>query len=261
MANDPVCGMYVNEAESKLTSERYGKKYYFCSTTCQLQFEKPEKELKELKIALLISWPLTIIVAILTYLLSVSYGNYTMFVLASIIQFYAGQRFYFGIWDAIKNKSANMDTLIAIGTSAAWLYSTVATFIPSAFPAGGVYFDTSTIIISLILTGTYMQRLAESRASTAVSALIALQPKIAHLIVSDKVVSKSIEELKIGDLLLVKTGEKIPTDSVVIDGSSSVDESKELAEKCYAWCSRHDSCNLEVARQSVEAAKQKQDKS
>lgn len=225
MATDPICGMNVDEKTTKLTSERQGKKYYFCSTTCQLQFEKPEKEFKELKIALLVSWPLTIVVAILTYLLSISYGNYIMFVLASIIQFYAGQRFYFGIWDAIRNKSANMDTLIAIGTSAAWLYSTVVTFIPSAFPTGGVYFDTSTIIISLILTGTYMQRLAESRASTAVSALIALQPKIAHLIVYGKIVDKQIEELKIGDLLLVKTGEKIPTDSVVIDGSSSVDES------------------------------------
>jgi len=225
MATDPVCGMYVNEAESKLVSEKFGRKYYFCSATCKIQFEKPERELRNLRVALLITWPLTAVVAVLTYLLSLSYGNYLMFVLASVIQFYAGRRFYAGTIDAIKNKSANMDTLIAIGTSAAWLYSTIATFVPAAFAAGGIYFDTSAIIISLILTGTYMQRLAEARASSAVSALIALQPKIAHAIVAGKIVDKPIEKIRMGDILLVKTGEKIPTDSTVVQGSSSVDES------------------------------------
>ena len=120
MATDPVCGMYVNEADSKLAAEKGGRKYYFCSENCKLQFEKPEKEMQDLRTALLVSWPLTIITAILTYALHLSYGNYIMFVLASIVQFYAGHRFYAGIIDAIKNKSANMDTLIAIGTSAAW---------------------------------------------------------------------------------------------------------------------------------------------
>ncbi len=225
MATDPICGMYVNEAESKLIAERSSRKYYFCSANCKLQFEKPEKEMQALKTALLVSWPLTIIVAILTYVLHLGYDNYIMFVLASIVQFYAGQRFYAGIIDAVKNKSANMDTLIAIGTMAAWAYSAMVTFMPNAFPAGGVYFDTSTIIISLILTGTYMQRLAESRASNAVSALIALQPKIAHIIDGKKIYDKPIEEIKTGDLLLVKPGEKIPTDSVVVEGTSSVDES------------------------------------
>ncbi len=217
--------MYVNEEESKLTAERIGRKYYFCSANCKLQFEKPEKEIQALKTALLVSWPLTITVAVLTYILHIGYGNYIMFLLASVVQFYAGQRFYAGILDAIKNKSANMDTLIAIGTSAAWAYSTIVTFMPNAFPTGGVYFDTSTIIISLILTGTYMQRLTESRASNAVSALVALQPKVAHVINGNKIDDKSIEEIKLGDLLLVKVGEKIPTDSIVIDGTSSVDES------------------------------------
>ena len=225
MATDPVCGMHVNEANSKLTAEKGGRKYYFCSENCELQFEKPEKEMQALRTALLVSWPLTIITVILTYALHLGYGNYIMFVLASIVQFYAGQRFYAGIMDAIKNKSANMDTLIAIGTSAAWAYSTVVTFLPNSIPTGGVYFDTSTIIISLILTGTYMQRLAESRASNAVSALVALQPKTAHIIYGNKVYDKPIEEIKIGDLLLVKPGEKIPTDSIVVGGTSSVDES------------------------------------
>ncbi len=225
MATDPVCGMHVEEQNTSLVVEREGKKYYFCSANCKLQFEKPEKELRNLRIALVVSWPLTIVVAVLTYVLHLGFGNYIMLVLASIVQFYAGQRFYAGILDAIKNKSANMDTLIAIGTSAAWAYSTVVILFPSIFPTGGIYFDTSTIIISLILTGTYMQRLAESRASTAVSALIALQPKIVHRIEGDKVADTAIEQVKEGDILLVKPGEKIPTDSIVLEGESSVDES------------------------------------
>ena len=225
MSTDPVCGMNVDEKTTTLTSVREGKKYYFCSTSCKLQFEKPEREIKNLKVSLIVSWPLTIIVAVLTYALHLGYGNYIMLVLASIVQFYAGQRFYAGIIDAIKNRSANMDTLIAIGTSAAWAYSTVVTILPYIFPTGGIYFDTSTIIISLILTGTYMQRLAESRASNAVTTLIALQPKIAHMVDGEKITDIPIEDIKPGDLLLVKPGEKIPTDSIVVEGESSVDES------------------------------------
>lgn len=217
--------MQVDEESSRLTGSRQGKKYYFCSTTCKLQFERPEREIRYLKMALLVSWPLTIIVAIFTYLIHAAAGDYIMLVLASIVQFYSGQRFYAGIIDAIKNRSANMDTLIAIGTTAAWAYSVLVVLVPSAFPAGGVYFDTSTIIISLILTGTYMQRLAESRASDAVSALIALQPKTAHMIKGGRIVDTPIEEIREGYLLLVRPGEKIPTDSVVVEGSSSVDES------------------------------------
>ncbi len=224
MATDPVCGMNVDEHTS-ITAARAGKKYYFCSTSCKIQFEKPEREMRGLRNALLVSWPLTVIVAVLTYAVSLPYGNYVMFILASVVQFYSGQRFYAGIADAIKNRSSNMDTLIAIGTTAAWAYSTVIVFFPSAFPASGIYFDTSTIIISLILTGTYMQRLAETKASTAVSALIAIQPKIAHVVKGARVIDVPIEQVKTGDIMLVKPGEKIPTDSVVIGGSSSVDES------------------------------------
>ncbi len=225
MATDPVCGMYVDEKTSKLKGEREGREYYFCSTTCKIQFERPEKEMKDLRRALYVSWPITAIVAILTYALHAAYGNYIMLVLASIVQFYSGLRFYYGLEDAVKNRSANMDTLIAIGTSAAWAYSAIVTIFPSAFPVSGIYFDTSTIIISLILTGTYLQRLAESRASNAVSSLMHLQPKTAHLVSGKKIVDKPIEEIKVGDILLVRVGEKIPTDSIIIDGESSLDES------------------------------------
>ncbi len=225
MANDPICGMYVEEKNTSLMSEKEGKKYYFCSTTCKIQFERPEKEMKALKTALLVSWPITAVIAVLTYALHMGYGNYLMLLLASAVQFYSGRRFYAGILDAIRNRSANMDTLIAMGTTAAWAYSAAITIFPTLFPAGGVYFDTSTMIISLILTGTYLQRLAESRASNAISALVSMQPKTAHRVLGSKVIDVPIESIKPGDALLVRPGEKIPTDSVVIHGVSSADES------------------------------------
>ena len=224
MATDPVCGMYVDESSSTLTATVEDRKYYFCSTTCKLQFEKPERELRGLKYALAVSWPLTAVVVALAYGPHFGLSDYIMLVLASVVQFYSGRRFYAGILDAIRNRSANMDTLIALGTSAAWAYSALVTLFPAVF-RGGVYFDTSTIIISLILTGTYMQRLAESRASGAVSALVAMQPKTAHILKDGIPADIPIEEVKVGDTLLVRPGDKIPVDSVVIEGSSTADES------------------------------------
>ncbi|MDE1833237.1 MAG: heavy metal translocating P-type ATPase [Candidatus Micrarchaeota archaeon] len=230
MATDPVCGMNVDESTSSLTSEREGRKYYFCSASCKLQFERPERELRNLRLALYAAWPLTAIVAVLTYLVHGNLSALAMLVLATVVQFYSGLRFYAGTIDAIRNRSANMDTLIAIGTTAAWGYSSIVALFPSAFPSSGLYFDTSTIIISLILTGTYMQRLAESRASSAVSSLIKLQPRVAHLVSGGKITDVEIERVRAGDILLVRPGERIPTDSVIIEGSSAVDESMVTGE-------------------------------
>ena len=217
--------MYVDEKSTSLTSDKEGRKYYFCSTACKLQFDRPELEMRILKRALAVSWPLTIIVALLTYLLRLSYGNYIMLVLASVVQFYAGRRFYAGIIDAVKNRSANMDTLIAIGTTAAWSYSAVVTLFPYFFPSGGIFFDTSTIIISLILTGTYLQRIAEEKASVAVSALTSLQPKTVHVINGNSINDVPLEQIEERDMLLIRPGERVPTDAVVVEGESSVDES------------------------------------
>ncbi|MCL4365163.1 MAG: cadmium-translocating P-type ATPase [Candidatus Marsarchaeota archaeon] len=225
MANDPICGMYVDESSSDLVSEREGRRYYFCSTNCRIQFEKPEREMRELRHALLVSWQVTVAVAALTYALHLTYGNYIMLVLAGAVQFYSGRRFYYGVLDAIRNRSANMDTLIAIGTTTAWAYSAMVTLLPSLFPEGGIYFDTSTIIVSLILTGTYLQRLAEERASTAVSSLIALQPKTAHVIKGNRIIDEDVDKINVGDMLLVKPSERIPADSIVVSGSSLADES------------------------------------
>lgn len=226
MANDPVCGMYVDE-KTELTSEKEDRKYYFCSTSCKIQFDKPEKEMKTIKIALMISWPIAIFILLTTYVFPniIEYESYLLLVLASIVQFYPGRRFYAGVVDAIKNRSSNMDTLIAIGTSAAWGYSAFVVLFPKVLPVHALYFDTSTLIIALILTGTYMQRLVEAKASSSVEKLMALQPKIAHIIKNGKAIDIPIEKIVKGDIILVKPGETVPTDSTIVDGDSSVDES------------------------------------
>ena len=225
MARDPICGMYVDETTATIKSFKYGKNYYFCSEACKDQFDEPERELKKLKFLLALSWILTIPVILFTYLIHFEYWTYVTLVMASVVQFYPGLRFYKGTIDAIKNRAGNMDTLIAIGTSAAWAYSAGVVVFPSLFPSTGIYFDTSTAIVSLILTGTLMEHLTKTRASEALSKLVSLLPKTAHLARDGKIVDVKVEEIRVNDILLVKPGEGIPTDSRVVDGFTSIDES------------------------------------
>ena len=225
MARDPICGMYVDETTATIKSFKYGKNYYFCSEACKDQFDEPERELKKLKFLLALSWILTIPVILFTYLIHFEYWTYVTLVMASVVQFYPGLRFYKGTLDAIKNRAGNMDTLIAIGTSAAWAYSAGVVVFPSLFPSTGIYFDTSTAIVSLILTGTLMEHLTKTRASEALSKLVSLLPKTAHLVRDGKIMDVKVEEIRVNDILLVKPGEGIPTDSRVVDGFTSIDES------------------------------------
>lgn len=225
MARDPVCGMYVDETTATIKSFKYGKNYYFCSESCKDQFEQPEKELKKLKRLLTLSWILTIPVILFTYIAHFKEWPYVTLILASVVQFYPGLRFYKGTIDAFKNRAGNMDSLIAIGTSAAWAYSAGVVLFPTLFPSTGIYFDTSTAIVSLILTGTLMEHLTKTRASEALSKLVALLPKTAHLVKNGDIVEVRAEDVKINDVLLVKPGEGIPTDSKIVEGFTSIDES------------------------------------
>ncbi len=230
MARDPVCGMYVDESKATIKSVRYGRTYYFCSETCKEQFEKPEKEFKKLKISLIVSWALTIPTILITYFFNFKYFSYLLFLFGTIVQFYPGFRFYRGSFDAIKNRMGNMDLLIAVGTTTAWAYSVYIVFFPHPISFSQTYFDTSTVIISLVLTGNYLETLAKSRASKNVSKLLSIQPKKIIVIENGKVVEKNTEDLKIGDIILVKKGETIPTDSTIIEGTTEIDESMMTGE-------------------------------
>lgn len=225
MAKDPVCGMYVDEEKTVYKSKIRGKMYYFCSKSCLITFEKPEVELRNLKIMVIFSILISILVLFLSFTNIITTNkNLILLLLATPVQFIAGWRFYKGTYDALKARTANMDTLIAIGTSAAWLYSSLVTFFPSIFQ-GDVYFDTAVVIITLILVGKLLEDIAKSKASESLRKLMDLQPKMATVIKKEGEVEIPIEEVKVGDLIIVKPGSSIPVDGVVKEGESAVNES------------------------------------
>lgn len=151
----------------------------------------------------------------------------TLAVLAAPVQFWAGWRFYRGAWAEAKHLRANMDTLIAVGTTAAFGYSLLATFIPSFFPEGlaEVYYDTAVIIIALILLGRWLEARAKGQTSEAIKKLMGLQAKTARILRDGQEIDIPVEEVRVGDIVLVRPGEKIPVDGIVVDGRSSVDQS------------------------------------
>ena len=228
MAADPVCGMYVDEATAELKAEVRGVTYYFCSESCMREFLAPEAELRRLKVEVLASALLSIPILFFTYVspLAAQPSDYILFALDTPVQFIVGWRFYRGTYDSLKNRMGNMDVLIALGTSAAWGYSAAVTLDPGLFPFSGVYFDTSAIIITLILAGRYLEHVTKSRASAAVRKLVQLQPTMAHRIDEKGTeFDVPVEQVRVGEVLVVKPGEKIPVDAIIVEGRSAIDES------------------------------------
>ncbi len=156
-------------------------------------------------------------------------SNYSLFVLATLVQFYVGLQFYKGFWNELKNKSLGMDSLIAIGTSAAYFYSVFVTFFPFDV-AQNVYYDTAAAIITLIILGRYLEARAKSHTSDAIKKLVKLQAKTATVIRNGKEIQISVEDVRVGDIIIVKPGGKIAVDGKVIEGHSSVDESMVTGE-------------------------------
>jgi Cu+-exporting ATPase len=154
---------------------------------------------------------------------------FILFLLTTPVQFWAGRHFYQNAWASIKHGSTNMNTLVVMGTSAAYGYSTIITFFPSLLghygSHGGAYFDTSAVIITLILFGKYLEVRAKTRAGEAIKKLMGLQPRTARVIREGAEQDIPIEEVETGDLVVVRPGEKIPVDGVIRSGSSSIDES------------------------------------
>ena len=287
MAKDPICGMFVEESDNSIHHDKNGIIYYFCATQCLNEFLEPEKELRKLKMHVAISIALTIPIIILSLphmvpqlghflpMEMMEYTNYILLALATPIQLWIGLRFYRGFWDGVKARASNMDTLIAIGTTAAYLYSAVVTVAPGYFPFTAVYFETAAIIITLILVGRLLETKTKEKASDAVRKLLDLKPRTARVIrptavkegerekirapnqnnnhgtsnnnghntenfvVSDsgattktKLLTTQSEEIEIpleqvqeSDIMVIRPGERIPTDGIVIEGNTSVDES------------------------------------
>ncbi len=156
-------------------------------------------------------------------------AHLALFILTTPVQFWAGWQFYRGFWLALKHRTSDMNTLIAVGTSAAYIYSTVVTFFPEIFQTRGlgvnVYFDTSAMIITLILLGKMLEAIAKGHTSMAIKRLMGLQPKTARVIRNGQELDIPVEEVRRGDWVVVRPGEKIAVDGIVREGWSAVDES------------------------------------
>ena len=151
--------------------------------------------------------------------------NLILLVLATPVQFYAGLRYYRGTYWALMNRRANMDTLVVLGTSAAWGYSAVVALLPHLVSSSNVYFDTSAVIITLVLAGKYLELKSRGATSEAIVKLMSLQPPSATVVREGVEMSVGVEEVAEGDLVVIKPGERMPVDGEVVSGESGADES------------------------------------
>ena len=173
---------------------------------------------------------------------------WAMFILTAPAVFWVGSRFFVGAIKAARQKTSDMNTLVAVGALAAYVYSAAATFFPHLFMTAGVmphvYYDGAAMIVTLILVGRLLEAKAKGKTSTAIKKLMGLKPKTAHLIRKDQESEVPVEEVQMGDILIVKPGERIPVDGVILSGQSTVDESmltgesmpvtKEIGQKVFA---------------------------
>jgi len=247
MAKDPICGMVVDKSTA-LKVERAGRTYYFCSASCQRTFESPESELKAMRTRVTIALTGVLALAILRAgaFLALAAGatlvtwapipalpwftwGMWLFILVTPVQFIGGWSFYKGSWTAIRTRHINMDFLIALGTTVAYLYSVAVLFFPQVLPVKveerDVYFEVSAVIIAFVLLGKYMEEIIKKRSSAAVRKLLDLKPATAHVIRDGVEMEISAESVMASETIVVRPGERIPTDGLVLEGSSSVDES------------------------------------
>ena len=246
MAKDPICGMVVPTATA-LSAQRGSRTYYFCSQGCRQTFLAPEQELGRMRrrVGIALTGVLALAVLRAAAFIALAAGisllswapvpqlpwltwGVWLFLLATPVQVIGGWGFYTGAWAALKRRALNMDVLIALGTTVAYLYSVVVVFAPQLLPVGiderGVYFEVSAVVIAFVLMGKYMEEIIKQRSSAAVRRLLDLQPATATVIREGREMTVPAEAVLSGDLVLVRPGEKVPADGVVLEGSSSVDE-------------------------------------
>jgi len=187
------------------------------------------RETRGLRNRFILAAVLGAIIMALSFAPSFTGKPYLLWALATPVQFWAGLRFYRGTWGALKHKTTDMNTLIAVGTSAAYFYSVVAVLLPGVFISGviepNLYFDTSAMIIALILLGRFLEARAKGQTSQAIKKMIGLKPKTALVVRNGQEEEVAVDDVKVGEIILVRAGERIPVDGIIRQGYSTVDES------------------------------------
>jgi Cu+-exporting ATPase len=236
--------MFVDERGLNATFG--GRKFYFCGESCLRTFAEPEKELRNLKRRMYVAVSGALLLAIMRagVYLGLAFGavavtwvpipnlpiltwGLLLFFITTPVQFIGGWTFYVGAYKALRKGVANMDVLISIGTLAAYIYSVIVLFLPNLLPVKqrDVYFEVSAVIIAFVLLGKFMEEAIKKRSSGAVRRLLDLKPQFARVVRAGAETEIPAEEILVGDSVIIRPGEKVATDGVVVSGSSSVDES------------------------------------
>jgi Cu+-exporting ATPase len=207
------------------TIEKIGykaKEYEVIFPTVNDQALNKDIEYNKLRVKFIFALAFSIPIFVLSmFLMDFPDRKIILFLLTTPVQFYAGWQFLRGALTALKNKTSNMDTLVSLGTLAAYLYSVATTF----FIPGDSYFEVAALLITFILLGKLLEARAKGKTGQAIKKLMGMRPKTARIIRAGKEISLPIDDVKIGDIILVKPGEKIPVDGVVTKGATSIDES------------------------------------
>ncbi len=221
LANENTVVVYepnlIDEKKIINTIERMGYKV--------IKDNAQKDEIKEIKSKLIISLIFTIPVFILSMLIkpdAFPYQPYIIFILATFVQFFIGFEFYKNTFYSLRDFSANMDTLVALGTSSAYFYSIYLLFWQHSHH---LYFETSSVLITVVILGRYLEKKSMKKTNDAIKKLITFLPKKAIILKDNQEIEISFEDIKLGDIVVVKPGEKIPVDGIITEGNSFVDES------------------------------------
>lgn len=236
---DPVCGMDV-DTETALSAKIGDRTYYFCSQQCLDVYTAPERELKAMQRR--VSFTLAGAVAALALKVLTLFGLITaimyldvvgglriydiaIFIVSTPIVWIAGYRIYKGAYQSLKNRNINMDVLVTVGVLAGWIYGVISVFVlPTSQQPGTGYMEVAIGILAFVLLGRYIEELIRRRSAASIRKLLELQPTMARVVKDGKETDISIDEVQIDDVVIVKPGEKIPIDGIVVAGYSSVDE-------------------------------------
>jgi len=238
MPRDPVCGMDVDK--DKAIKKKIGDRtYYFCSQSCANVYEQPEQELKAMKrrvavtlmgvvavagLRVLALFGLVAVLMTTTLVGGLSVYSLALFVVSTPVVWIAGWSIISGAYKSLRNRAINMDVLISAGVVAGWSFGAVNAFFPSLASGGEGYLEIAVGILAFVLLGKYIEESIRRRSAASIRKLLELQPTIARVVRDGKEVEVPIDEVQVNDVMVVKPGEKIPTDGVVIAGYSSVDE-------------------------------------
>jgi len=238
-ARDPVCGMTVDK-ETAIKLKLGDRTYFFCSQSCADVYEAPERELKQMRrrvtltlLGVIAAGGLKIaatfgLAAAITTLEIVAGGltaySLIIFLVSIPIIWWAGFSIMKGAYFSLRNRKVNMDVLVTIGVLAGWIYGALNAFLPSIAEGGSGYLEVAIAILAFVLLGKYIEETIRRKSAASIRRLLELRPTTATVIRDGKEIEVSAEELQVDDVIIVKPGEKIPTDGIVVLGYSAVDE-------------------------------------